>query len=119
MIHPHEPPNIDLPQPLIDASSLETALGATLLAGEPELRGGPPSLLGLRQEIVRRLQSQGGRPGLDDTTRRQKIPLSEQDWERLTALAERASTGELKPTPSQIASVLIRTALDALESQDA
>lgn len=104
-------------QPLVDAESLETALGATLLAGEPAMRGSPPSLLGLRQEVGRRLQSSGGRPGLDDATRRQKIPLSEQDWERLSALAERASTGDIKPTPSQIASVLIRQALDALEPQ--
>jgi hypothetical protein len=107
-------------EPRVEAELLETLLAAEHV---PEwtggLRGSPPSLLGVRQEVVRRLQSSGGRPALDDTTRRQKIPLSERDWERLTALAERASTGDIKPTPSQIASVLIRQALDALEQQDA
>jgi ribosomal protein L29 len=107
-------------QPRVEASHLEALLAAEHIpAWTGELRGSPPSLLGVRREIARRLQSSGGRPALDDTTRRQKIPLSEQDWERLEALAERASTGGLKPTPSQIASVLIRQALDALEQQEA
>jgi hypothetical protein len=105
-------------QPTVEASHLEGLLAAEHVPEWTGLRGSPPSLLGVRREIARRLQSSGGRPALDDATRRQKIPLSEQDWERLEALAERASTGDLKATPSQIASVLIRQALDALE-QDA
>jgi hypothetical protein len=106
-------------EPYVEASSLEAPLGARFASESVELRGSPPSLLGVRQELARRLQSSGGRPALDDATRRQKIPLSDQDWERLEALAERASTGDLKPTPAQLASVLIRQALDALEPQGA
>lgn len=61
----------------------------------------------LGAEIV----STGGRPGLAWATRRQKIPLSEADWNVLVRIAESASTEKRKVYPAQVAGMMLHEAL--------
>jgi hypothetical protein len=66
----------------------------------------------LRAELFRRLQSTGGRPGLEGNNLRRKIPLSDQEWHQLEALASQiAATTKLSPSPGQVGSVLLSLAI--------
>jgi hypothetical protein len=51
------------------------------------------------------------RPGIAGTSFRAKIPLGEQEWQRLEALAESLSAEGFSPSPGQVASVLLSIAL--------
>jgi hypothetical protein len=74
-------------------------------------------LFALRQELCERLQSTGGRRSLEGATRRQKIPLSEADWQRLQQLAELSQTNGMRPTAGQVAGTLLHQALEAFEQK--
>ena len=63
-----------------------------------------------------RLRSTGGRPGLGEL-RRQKIPLSDADWEILITLAEAIADEEIHPTPGQLASQILHRQLTELRDQ--
>jgi hypothetical protein len=78
--------------------------------------GSPISAYALRQELFRRLRSTGGRPSLDGTDTKPKIPMRRSQWERLQRLAERVHSGDIHPTPAQLASVLLETSIDQLAS---
>jgi hypothetical protein len=95
----------------IDPAAVAEKLAATKI-GVAELRGGAAALFALRDELARRIRSTGGRPCLDGTERRQKIPLSEEDWTALAELAAGLSDKELRPTAGQVASVLLHHALE-------
>jgi len=69
----------------------------------------------VRQELLSRLTSTGGRPGLKGTTRRQKIPLDDEDWSRLQKIAEALNDDEVRPTPGQVASVLLHRLLENID----
>jgi hypothetical protein len=75
----------------------------------------PPTLAALRYELAQRLSSTGGRPALRDTDRRQKIPLSNDDWGRLQELAARMSEPDFRPAAAQVASTLLHLALKGLK----
>ena len=96
----------------IDAKVVAEALGAEQASARATIRGSPLTFVALRQELFRRLVSTGGRPGLEGAERRQKIPLADEDWQALEELAEGLSDGGLRPTPGQVASVLLRRAID-------
>ena len=73
--------------PRVEPARVQEALGA-----EPAAEGlaevlAPVTLFTVREELVRRLQSSGGRPGLSGVSRRAKIPLSDQEWLDLEELA--------------------------------
>jgi hypothetical protein len=95
----------------IDRKLVAERLGAQRVAVVAELRGGAAALFALREELARRLVSTGGRPCLEGTGRRQKIPLSDEAWTVLEELAAGLSDEELHPTPGQVASVLLHRAL--------
>ena len=102
----------------VESATITDALGAEReTTATPVLQGSPPALLALRQELCERLQSTGGRRGLEGATRRQKIPLSEADWQRLQQLAELSQTNGLRPTAGQVAGTLLHRALEALEQK--
>jgi hypothetical protein len=86
------------------------ALGADDLRARGPKPQGPVALLALRHGLAARLQSTGGRPGLGER-RRQKIPLSDADWELLRALSESLADDEHHPTPGQVASELLHQRL--------
>jgi hypothetical protein len=76
--------------------------------------GGPLSLFQVRQELLERLQSTGGRPSLADASRRVKIPLNEKQWEELEDIASEVASPDFSPSAGQIASVLISLSLRSL-----
>lgn len=99
----------------IDPARVASALGAEPAGAEISLKGSPLSLFGLRQELARRLTSTGGRPSLEGTTRRQKIPMHDADWERCEELAERVADQEIRPTAGQVAGILLHQSLEILD----
>jgi hypothetical protein len=82
------------------------------IEGQP----GPITFYALRQELLRRRQSSGGRPGIEGTSFRAKIPVGEPDWQRLEALAASLSAHGFAPSAGQVASVLLSIALQAVTS---
>ncbi|HMC41005.1 MAG TPA: hypothetical protein VKI19_15170, partial [Acidimicrobiales bacterium] len=46
---------------------------------------------------------------------RVKIPVSDQDWARLEALASELSAPNASPSPGQVASILLSLALDTVK----
>ena len=87
-------------------------LGAEEVEIKIDTRQSPISLFSLRQFLVDRLRSTGGRPALVGVAkkRRNKIPLFDEDWHKLEALARYCKEKEgIKVSPGQIASALIHT----------
>jgi hypothetical protein len=103
-------------QPRLDPDQVAAALGAAG-PGEPVERGSPVSLLAVRLELTRRLQSSGGRPALSDATRRSKIPLSDEEWGQLEKVAAALAAPGFTPSPGQVASVLLRWSLTKVTAE--
>jgi hypothetical protein len=102
----------------IDKAEVAKAIGAEKVhEAVSGLRGSPPALFGLRRELQRRLRSTGGRPSLEGASRRQKIPLSDEDWKRLEKVAAASRDDEFSPTPGQVASVLLSVILQDMEEK--
>src|SRR5207244_6164384 len=95
----------------LDADTVAAALGGEPCPEHIEGQPGPLTLYALRQELLRRRQSSGGRPGIEGTSFRAKIPVGEQDWHRLEAIATSLSAEGFAPSPGQVASVLLSLAL--------
>jgi len=97
--------------PLLDPKVVARALGAEFTGVRLEKSLAPITLAVVRAELYRRLRTRGGRPGLADTSRRTKIPLSDQQWAELEQLAAKLATPESSPSAGQVASVLLSSAL--------
>jgi hypothetical protein len=97
----------------VNPEEIEKGLGAEHV-GLLLPAGSPLSAYVLRQELFRRLRSTGGRPGLDGTDMKPKIPMQRSQWEQLRRLAERVKTDDVHPTPAQLASVLLDAGIDQL-----
>jgi hypothetical protein len=96
----------------VEPADLAKALGAEPVGS---VEASPMfSMEGLYRELAERLRSTGGRPALEGATRRQKIPLTDADWNELERLSERLSA-----TPGQIASVLLHQVLVNLDIEQA
>jgi hypothetical protein len=95
----------------IDAKVVADALGGELSPERIEGQPGPITRYALRQELLQRRQSRGGRPGIEGTSFRAKIPVEDEDWQRLEALATLVSAEGFSPSPGQVASVLLALAL--------
>ena len=105
-------------QRLVNPKVVTKTLGAEDVAVEVDTRQGPISLFSLRQFFVSRLRSTGGRPALVgiEKKRRNKIPLFDEDWHKLEALAKYYKEKEgIKVSPGQIASALIHTDMAKLD----
>jgi hypothetical protein len=94
---------------------------AAALGGEPcpeEIRGqpGPITLFALRTELANRRQSSGGRPGIEGTNFRAKIPVGDREWHRLESIAHELSAQGFSPSAGQVASVLLSLALRSISS---
>lgn len=95
----------------VSAETVAKALGAEVVGKSPRAPLTPLGLIALGEKLSRMIKSTGGRPALEGFTERQKIPLQEGDWQRLKKLVK-AMTGEnSKPTPGQLASVLLHEAI--------
>jgi len=103
--------------PRLDAAEIAKALGGETSSAKLAFNLGPISLLAVRQELARRLQSSGGRPALDGVDRRAKIPLSDEQWAQLEKVAAAVAAPGCAPTAGQVASVLLSSALQAVAAQ--
>lgn len=97
--------------PRVDARMVARALGADAAVLVPD-GGSPFSLAAVRQELVRRLKSSGGRPALEGTVRRQKIPLSDEEWDRLEHLSSLFADSGVRATAGQVARILLSLILE-------
>jgi hypothetical protein len=118
-IGPKEPiiRNTGPKMPRLEPSEVAAALGAEPMPVTLEEALGPITLAAVRAELVSRLQSTGGRPGLSETTRRAKIPLADQDWLDLEKMAAAISSPGCAPSAGQVASVLLRMSIKSLAAQ--
>lgn len=101
----------------VDPTAVSTALGAEATGERLADVFGPITLAAVRDEVIGRLQSTGGRPGLSGTTRRAKIPLSDQEWEQLEQIARSMAAPGFAPSAGQVASVLLSLSLQSLATQ--
>lgn len=101
----------------IDTKVVANALGAEKVGIKIDTRQGPVSLFSLRQFLINRLRSSGGRPRLVGTTeRRNKIPLFDEDWVKLEKIARYYKEKEgINVSPGQIASALIHTDISKID----
>ena len=102
--------------PRIEASKVADALGAEPSDLTHDISAGPLSLFQVRLELLRRLQSTGGRPSLSGTSGRKKVPLSDNQWEELEEIASEVASPGFFPSAGQIASVLLALSLRRLHS---
>jgi hypothetical protein len=106
-----------IPLRRIDPAQVQHALGAEEVpAGLAEALA-PLTLFALREELFNRLHSSGGRPALAGTTRRAKIPLSDDEWEKLEELAAAMASPGFAPSAGQVASVLLSLSLHTVASR--
>jgi hypothetical protein len=104
----------EAPLPRIDPQTVAAALGAEPVPEHIEGQPGPFTLYALRQELLRRRHSTGGRPGIEGTDLRAKIPLADRDWQCLESLAAALTEEGFAPSPGQVGSVLLSIALRSL-----
>jgi hypothetical protein len=100
--------------PKLDPAEVASALGAKPTGVKTEGAAGPITLFAVRQELFRRLQSTGGRPGLPDADHVMKVPTSEKLRKRFEELAAAISEEGFSPSAGQVANVLLSWALDQL-----
>jgi len=100
--------------PKLDPAEVAKALGAKPAGVRTEGALGPITLFAVRQELFRRLQSSGGRPGLPDTDNVTKVPTNEKQRKRLEELAAAISEEGFSPSAGQVANVLLSWALSHL-----
>jgi hypothetical protein len=95
----------------IEPDKLSKLLGAEIVSTEAVESGSPVSLFALREYILENLRSTGGRPAIETNAKRQKIPLSEETWQALTALTSILRADGVSISPGQMASAIIRQGL--------
>ncbi len=98
----------------VEPQEVAECLGADATDVTAPPRSNPIAMQALRRELADRLVSTGGRCGLEDATRRQKIPLADDDWQHLQRIADVVGDSGVRATPGQVASVLIRQHLHVL-----
>lgn len=98
----------------VNFSRVAKALGAQAAGPTRSAGGSPLSLFQVRQELMRRLHSGGGRPSLSGTWERKKIPLSDSQWRELEQIASEVASPGFSPWAGQIASVLLTLSLRSL-----
>jgi len=100
----------------VDPALVAAALGAEP-TGDKLPSAGPLTLYALRSEVYRRRKSSGGRPGIEGTDSRAKIPVNAGEWEELEALATTLTSEGNSPSAGQVASVLLSMALESVRSE--
>jgi len=92
------------------------ALGAKKTGIAINTKQNPLTLFALRQHIVERLKSYGGRPSLIGVEKkRKKLSLCKGDWNKLKKLASYYKEHDVNVSPAQIASLVIHESLKKLK----
>lgn len=94
------------------------ALGAEDTGIEIDTSKGPISLFTLRQFLLGKLSSTGGRPRLQGTRKtRSKISFFDEDWEKIEMLSKYYREEEgINVTSSQIAAALIHAEMSKIDT---
>jgi hypothetical protein len=103
--------------PLVDPAQMAAALGAEPSPLTVKHGLAPLTLYAVRSELYCRLQSNGGRPGLSETSRRAKIPLGDGDWAELEKLAATFTGPDGSPSAGQVGSVLLSMAIRSVTNE--
>lgn len=102
----------------IDAATVVEAFGARAAGIGAAGDGSPFSLWQLRGELERLLQSTGGRPALPTEGERVKIPKIPSDWTFIETVAANAADLPLRPSPAQIAAVMLHMAVSRFSADE-
>jgi hypothetical protein len=101
----------------VEAAGVEAALGAEATVARLHDALAPLTLFALREELVQSLQTGGGHPGCSGGTHQVKIPLGDKEWMELEELAAAVSSPGVRPSASQVASVLLTLSVRLVASQ--
>src|SRR5262249_52356704 len=106
------------PQRRIEPGELAAALGAEPVGEYLGANLDPITLGELGTQLLNRLRSTGGRPALSDASEICRVPLSPADVQALEKITEQVQrTTGAKPSPGQVASVIVRNYLTTDETQ--
>jgi hypothetical protein len=108
--------DISKTQRKVNEELIEEALGAKKTGIKIDTQKTPISLLGLRQFLIDRLGSSGGRPRLEGTSnKRNKIPLLDDDWDKLKLIAEHYKRKDgINVSPGQVASAIMHSLISKI-----
>jgi hypothetical protein len=102
---------------VVNSELIAKTLGAEDTGVKIDTRRGPISLFTLRQILVDRLYSTGGRPGLRGTKKtRSKISFFEEDWKKIEKISKYYREDGINVTSSQIASALIHAEISKIDT---
>jgi len=104
--------------PTLAAADVMTALGGRPLGINPGDDKAPVALLTIRDALMRRLRTTGGRPAFSEDGSRQRVQVSAEDWQSIVDIASHVAVGRHKASPAQVASVLIRLALERIPQSE-
>ena len=97
----------------LDAGLIEKAFNTRLAASSRGL-----DLFAVREAMGRMLQSSGGRPALLGADAHVKIPKITSDWALLEKLANGSNDLKHKPSPAQVAALVLHLALGRIPQED-
>jgi hypothetical protein len=104
--------------PPIGVADVMTALGGRPLGTKSGDDKAPVALLTIRDTLMQRLRTTGGRPALSGDGPRQRVQVSVEDWQAIVDIASHAAVGRHKASPAQVASVLIHLALERIQQDE-
>jgi len=104
--------------PPIAVAGVTTALGGRPLGRNTGDDKAPVALLTIRDALMQRLRTTGGRPALSGDGPRQRVQVSAEDWQAITDIASHVVVGRHKASPAQVASVLIHLALERIPQRE-
>lgn len=102
----------------VGTAEVTNALGAEVAGQRTPSGGSPITAFAIRQALAEELRSVGGRPGLSDADRR-KIPVANPVWRMAEAMAARLAEDGFRPSPSQVASVVLTMAFRQFDQDEA
>jgi len=100
--------------PPVAAADVITAFGGRPLAINPGDDKAPVALPTIRDALMQRLRTTGGRPALSGDGPRQRVQVSAEDWQSIVDIANHVAVGRHKASPAQVVSVLIHLALQRI-----
>jgi hypothetical protein len=100
--------------PPIAVANVVSALGGRPVGMHLGNDKAPVALLAIREILLRRLRTTGGRPALSTSGPRQRVQVSAEDWQSIVDIASHLAVGRHKASPAQVASVLIHLALERI-----
>jgi len=109
--------DISKTQKRISYRLLEKTLGAKQIGIKIDTRKAPIFLFELRQFIMEKLISSGGRPKLDGASKkRNKIPFLEDDWDKLKSIADYYKKKDgINISPGQLVSAIVHSFISHID----